>query len=375
MTERCPVGPAVDLTRSPGAVGAKGLASGSDQAQNQALRFANALRWERGQRKEAEEKLEAMQHELAQSRKLGKKLTSELQATSSLLSNAARAAELLQKQKRLTKKAEESLRQQSAELNELRARCAGDSSSSNTNTGSAQLQNLGDDATLRQLRAQLADRDEELRQLRHQMGQTVQVRSPFKADPHALFAGSGGGGEASFSGGAGERSRVSKSLWPSPSKKPPRAPLGAIAANHAAAAPLPPHASRARGVSAPAAMMGFGVACTCGDAACDDAGNYQCRGCPEGLASTAAAATTHDDVDGASESCCAALPLPPRFSRSRPRWLVAVSGQLINADDLTAAMAAVVVVVRRVYRPGRRHGDIGSDGLPRTADRRLRVRH
>ena len=45
----------------------------------------------------------AYAQELAQARKLNKKLTAELQATSSLLNSAARAAELLQKQKLLTK--------------------------------------------------------------------------------------------------------------------------------------------------------------------------------------------------------------------------------------------------------------------------------
>ena len=36
-------------------------ATEAETATNQALRFANALRWERGQRKEGEERLEAAQ--------------------------------------------------------------------------------------------------------------------------------------------------------------------------------------------------------------------------------------------------------------------------------------------------------------------------
>lgn len=35
------------------------MATDAETATNQALRFANALRWERGQRKESEERLEA----------------------------------------------------------------------------------------------------------------------------------------------------------------------------------------------------------------------------------------------------------------------------------------------------------------------------
>ena len=36
------------------------MADAAENAQNQALRFANALRWERGQRKEAEERSEGL---------------------------------------------------------------------------------------------------------------------------------------------------------------------------------------------------------------------------------------------------------------------------------------------------------------------------
>ena len=37
------------------------LAAETDKAQDQALRFANALRWERGQRKESEDRANSLQ--------------------------------------------------------------------------------------------------------------------------------------------------------------------------------------------------------------------------------------------------------------------------------------------------------------------------
>lgn len=124
----------------------------ADKAQDQALRFANALRWERGQRKESEDRANTLQgvrnlasvsfrlscvqslraglhcpfraQELAQARKLNKKLTSELQATSSLLNSAAKAAELLQKQKQLTKRVQADLTNKTLELENLQAKMA-----------------------------------------------------------------------------------------------------------------------------------------------------------------------------------------------------------------------------------------------------------
>ena len=62
--------------------------------------------------------------ELAQARKLNKKLTSELQATSSLLNSAAKAAELLQKQKQLTKRVQADLTNKTLELENLQAKMA-----------------------------------------------------------------------------------------------------------------------------------------------------------------------------------------------------------------------------------------------------------
>eukprot|EP01052_Picozoa_sp_SAG31_P030541 SAG31_NODE_3140_length_4629_cov_2.504636_1_plen_64_part_00 len=56
-----------------------------DQAQNQALRFASALRWERGARQQVEEELE-------KARELNKTLTAELQARRHTVANPRRRA-------------------------------------------------------------------------------------------------------------------------------------------------------------------------------------------------------------------------------------------------------------------------------------------
>ena len=87
------------------------LAADAETATNQALRFANALRWERGQRKECEAREQTKDAELTKSKALNKKLTAELQATSELLNSAAKAAELLQKEKARSKQLEARLAQ------------------------------------------------------------------------------------------------------------------------------------------------------------------------------------------------------------------------------------------------------------------------
>ena len=91
-----------------------------DQAQNQALRFASALRWERGARKEVEDNAEKLSKELDNARTLNKTLTSELQATSSLLRGAAQTAELLQQQKDAVARLEKKLQWQEKQCEALR---------------------------------------------------------------------------------------------------------------------------------------------------------------------------------------------------------------------------------------------------------------
>ena len=290
----------------------------AEVATNQALRFANALRWERGQRKEADEKLESAQavrgtlplcfcklgsalacralaaetrrlltllvlaaaaaaaaasptQEVGQARQLNKKLTAELQATSALLNSAAKAAELLQKQKEKSRQLESQLRAASRELESLKERRPGSSE-----LGSDEHEMLLDALQRQQqdaaeLRRQLAARDEQIQQL---SGGGVQVRSPLKMDPAELLRGQSR--ERAESGGPDP---VIQALWTDDDVESPRAPvrsgsgrapLGSLDSNAAAPVQLISEGQKRK----PQAVR-IGRGCTCGGCTIDDAGNFR----------------------------------------------------------------------------------------------------
>ena len=310
-------------------------ATNAEVATNQALRFANALRWERGQRKEGEERLEAANEvrgvgwrsacvrvlnwrltgamvgcaqELGKARKLNKKLTAELQATSALLNSAAKAAELLQKQKEKTRQLESQLRAAKRELDVVReSGVAGrgpDASAGASLIRPDEHEMLLDTLQRQQkdvaeLRELLAARDEEIGRLR---GDAVTVNSPLKMDPAELLRGAPRVATQSGS------DPVIQSLWiddnvaddpqgGSTTGRPGRAPLGSLDNN-----------ARSSSFSAqkrkPYAQPRIGRGCTCGGCSMDDAGNYRLMcGTASGSAETEAETVIDlgNDVDDDAE--------------------------------------------------------------------------
>ena len=218
--------------------------------------------------------------ELGQARQLNKKLTAELQATSALLNNAAKAAELLQKQKEKTRQLESKLRAANRELDAMRE-SGGTAATGDAGAGASlirpdehemlldALQRHQKDAA--ELREMLAARDEELGQLR---GDAVKVKSPLKMDPAELLR------DAPRAATQLGNDPVIQSLWidddgttddargARTTGRAGRAPLGSLDNNA-------PSTSFSAPKRKPAAQPRIGRGCTCGGCSMDDAGNYR----------------------------------------------------------------------------------------------------
>lgn len=213
--------------------------------------------------------------DLDQARKLNKKLTAELQATSALLNNAAKAAELLQKQKEKTRQLESKLRAVSTELDAVRE--SGAAARTGANAGASVIRpdehEMLLDALQRQqkntaeLRELLAARDEELTRLRG-----VKVKSPLKMDPAELLR------DAPRAAALFGDDQVIQSLWAEDDAadeqqdmpavgRAGRAPLGSLDNNSRTTLP----AQKRK----PAVQPRIGRGCTCGGCSMDDAGNYR----------------------------------------------------------------------------------------------------
>lgn len=206
--------------------------------------------------------------EVGQARQLNKKLTAELQATSALLNSAAKAAELLQKQKEKSRALESQLRGATRELESLKERRPGSSE-----LGSDEHEMLLDALQRQQqdaaeLRRQLAARDEQIQQL---SGGGVQVRSPLKMDPADLLRGQ----SRARAEGPGP-DPVIQVLWTDDDAESPRAirsgraPLGSLDSN---GAPVQLIGEGQKQRKPQAVRIGRG--CTCGGCTIDDAGNFR----------------------------------------------------------------------------------------------------
>lgn len=234
--------------------------------------------------------------ELGQTRQLNKKLTAELQATSALLNSAAKAAELLQKQKEKTRQLESQLRAATRELDAVRESGATAGSGRNASVIRPDEHEMLLDALQRQqkdaaeLRELLAARDEELASLR---SDGVQVKSPLKMDPAELLR------DAPRAAMRMGNDPVIQSLWSDDGAaedsqgrqtigRAGRAPLGSLDNNAMSFSTQKPK---------PYVQPRIGRGCTCGGCSMDDAGNYRLM-CGTASGSVQAEAETVLDLGG-----------------------------------------------------------------------------
>eukprot|EP01051_Picozoa_sp_SAG22_P010233 SAG22_NODE_907_length_6555_cov_19.560099_6_plen_342_part_00 len=279
-------------------------ASSLDQAQNQALRFASALRWERGARKQVEDENGKLKKEVEDARALNKTLTGELQATSSLLRGAAQTAELLQKNKAQVASLEKQLAAQDQKNEDLRSRLEAGSGSLPAGDAAAaelQKQRLANDQ-LRQVNLKLRDTIGNLTRggnsppgrvlSRNPDSPGVRIKSPYgDTDPNELMmmdrrmaASRAGDGPTAVLFGEPDGSEPDPYdlARPPPSPhQPQRQPLGRLNGNSAAAGSPRRRNAKAAKQSPIRNAEACGVACLQCHATmmADDAGNLQCFEC------------------------------------------------------------------------------------------------